>query len=215
MSAEPLAVYADGLRAAVVGACGALTLRYADGSATDLDVHRWVGATNAGDESLLARIAGPVLDIGCGPGRFVESLGARGVRVLGIDIAADAVRLTHRRGAIALRRSVFDRVPGAGRWGTALLLDGNVGIGGDPLALLRRVRELIALGGLLFVETADPESASRRSLVRIEAAGRASSWFPWATVCVADIAALAVAASFTVEDIWTEDGRWFGELHAR
>ena len=41
-----------------------------------------------------------------------------------------------RLGGPALRRSVFDPLPGEGRWGTALLLDGNIGIGGDPRALL-------------------------------------------------------------------------------
>ena len=33
---------------------------------------------------------------------------------------------------------MFEPLPGEGRWGTVLLLDGNVGIGGDPVALLER-----------------------------------------------------------------------------
>ena len=44
------------------------------------------------------------------------------------------------RGVAALLRDVFDPVPGEGRWETALLADGNIGIGGDPVALLERVR---------------------------------------------------------------------------
>ena len=42
-----------------------------------------------------------------------------------------------RRGGAALRRDVFAPLPGEGRWYTALLADGNVGIGGDPVALLQ------------------------------------------------------------------------------
>ena len=39
-----------------------------------------------------------------------------------------------RRGVAALRRNVFDPLPGEGRWDTVLLADGNIGIGGAPVA---------------------------------------------------------------------------------
>ena len=41
-------------------------------------------------------------------------------------------------GGPALVRSVFETLPGEGRWDTVLLMDGNIGIGGDPAALLGR-----------------------------------------------------------------------------
>jgi SAM-dependent methyltransferase len=212
--AEPLEVYGAGLRAAASGAAASLTLRHRDGTCTPLHVARWVADSDAADLALLARAHGAVLDIGCGPGRLVASLGERGSCVLGIDIAADAVSMTHRRGALALRRSVFDRVPGAGRWDTALLLDGNVGIGGDPAALLRRVRQLVAPDGCVLLETADPDTQSGCSLVRVESVGLTSGWFPWATVSAVDVAGLAADAAFAVVDVWTEAGRWFAELRA-
>ena len=40
-------------------------------------------------------------------------------------------------GSIAILGDVFGSVPGAGRYRTALVLDGNVGIGGSPALLLR------------------------------------------------------------------------------
>lgn len=52
---------------------------------------------------------------------------------LGIDVSEIAVAHARSRGATAIEASVFDRVPGAGRWGSAPLLDGNVGIGGCPV----------------------------------------------------------------------------------
>jgi hypothetical protein len=37
------------------------------------------------------------------------------------------VRLTTQAGGAAVRRSVFDRIPGEGLWDAVLLADGNVG----------------------------------------------------------------------------------------
>jgi len=51
-----------------------------------------------------------------------------GVPALGIDQSATAVDLARRSGAPALRRDVFGPLPGAGRWSTVLLADGNVGM---------------------------------------------------------------------------------------
>src|SRR5215216_5046549 len=66
---------------------------------------------------------------------------------LGLDLSPVAVRLARARGAEAIMRSVFADVPRDGTWRTALLLDGNIGIGGAPEALLARARALVAPGG--------------------------------------------------------------------
>ncbi|HEY3143875.1 MAG TPA: class I SAM-dependent methyltransferase, partial [Acidimicrobiales bacterium] len=51
--------------------------------------------------------AGPVLDVGCGPGRLVHALLARGRAALGIDLSPSAVAEAKARGALVLRRDVF------------------------------------------------------------------------------------------------------------
>ena len=66
-----------------------------------------------------------------------------GQPALGIDISAEAVRQARRRGAPAMCRDVFEPVPGAGRWRTVLLADGNIGIGGDPAASCAAAVELL------------------------------------------------------------------------
>ncbi len=136
-------VYEAGLRAAERGTATGWRVRYADGSATDLPLAAWTVGERPGDRSLLARCAGPTLDLGCGPGRLTALLAARGVPALGVDLAPHAVALCRDRGGTALRRDLFGRLPGEGRWRHLLLADGNVGIGGDPAALLRRCARLL------------------------------------------------------------------------
>ena len=107
-----------------------------------------------------------MLDIGCGPGRFVHAAIMAGHLTLGIDISATAVRIAQEHGLPVLRRSVFQDLPGEGTWGTALLIDGNIGIGGDPAALLRRCAELVRDDdGRVLVET-HPEPTARPGVRR-------------------------------------------------
>ena len=68
----------------------------------------------------------------------MAALAARGVPALGVDLSAVAQRLCRRRRTPMVRRDVFGPLPGEGTWGHVLLADGNIGIGGDPLRLLRR-----------------------------------------------------------------------------
>ena len=82
---------------------------------------------------MLNLCVGPTIDVGCGPGRLTEALGGLGHLVLGIDVTPEAVGHPCTGARTALRRDVFAPLPGEGRWGTALLADGNVGIGGDPV----------------------------------------------------------------------------------
>src|SRR5262249_61510991 len=75
----------------------------------------------------------PTLDVGSGPGRLTVALAECGIPALGIDVTPYAVHLARAAGALTLLRDVFGRVPGAGRWMTVLLADGNIGIGGEPV----------------------------------------------------------------------------------
>ncbi|MGW7257540.1 class I SAM-dependent methyltransferase [Streptomyces sp. NPDC054834] len=178
-----------------------------------LDVERFCAAPDTSDTGVLHRCTGPVLDVGCGPGRLVAALAARGVPALGVDVSPAAVARTRRQGGTALRRSVFDRLPREGRWGTALLMDGNVGIGGDPEALLARLRELLRPGGRLLAEAA-PQDVDERLTVRVEDAhGRHGRSFPWARVGATALLHAADATGWILTGRWTTDGRSFLELH--
>lgn len=186
-------------------------LRTVDGAALPADAHRWLGPLTAEDQTVLARATPPVLDVGCGPGRHVLALAERGIVALGIDITPAALRLARRRGAPVLARSVFEHVPGAGRWASALLLDGNLGIGGDPTAVLARVAWLLRADGNVLVELQSPEHTVAE-VVRLDIDGAESPWFAWTAASAADLATYAEAAGLQVEDVWHAGGRSFGSL---
>lgn len=181
------------------------------GRVRPLPLARWLGPAGAVDERVLDRAIGPVLDVGCGPGRHVSSLARRGVLALGVDVSPVAVRLARARGAKAIERSIFDRLPGAGTWGSALLLDGNIGIGGRPDALLHRVADLLAPGGRILLKLDPPGTGNDAQRLRLESDDAASEWFAWARVSIDALAGPAAAAALVVVDRWRDGGRWFAE----
>ncbi|MFG2309093.1 class I SAM-dependent methyltransferase [Streptomyces sp. NPDC048566] len=226
--------YADALGAER----GPLFLRRTDGWLLPLEVERWCARADAVDLQLLAYCEGTVLDVGCGPGRLVAELAARGRPALGIDVSEAAVARTLRLGGQALHRSVFEPLPAEGRWGTALLVDGNIGIGGDPAALLRRTAELLAPGGLLIAETVAGADVDERVDVSIVSAahpdagahgagGAAESAagggadprdggpsadraaFPWARVGTPALLRHAARAGWLTDAQWEAGGRSF------
>lgn len=202
------------------------------GRARRLDTSRWHARASDADRQVLKRVEGPVLDVGCGPGRLVAELAASGMDALGLDCSATAVSETARRGAPVLHASVFAPLPRTGDWRTVLLLDGNVGIGGDPVALLRRCAQLLAPEGRVLIETEAPQVVGHRGRFRVIAARdgaveRAlaasgagdgmepvSGSFPWATVSAGQLGGLAASSGFELTEIWTSDHRWFAELSA-
>ena len=187
-------------------------LRYADGRTLPLDVRRWTADRAPGDAALLARCGSATLDVGCGPGRLASALLSAGVACTGVDVAPDAVALARARGAEVLHASFCDPVLDGTRWSTVLLADGNIGIGGDPVALLRRAARLLQDDGRVVVELDPPSARTRRVRVRLEAGTTSSSWFPWAHVSAVDADAVALPAGLHVAERWTAASRHFAAL---
>ncbi len=183
-----------------------------DGLRLPVALERWLGPSTLADEAVAEAAMAPVLDVGCGPGRLLDALARRGKWALGVDLSPIAVALARRHGRRAVLGSVFDAVPRTGEYATALLLDGNVGIGGDPAALLARVSALLAPGGVVVAEVDAPGAPTRSGTVRLEAAGAASDWFPWAHVGVDGVAAVAADAGLSVHQMTSIDERWFAWL---
>jgi SAM-dependent methyltransferase len=205
--ASPTEVFAVGLR-------GATLTAVVEGSTRShpLPVSRWAGAASRSDRFLLERCRGGTVDLGCGPGRLTAELAARGHAVLGVDLADDAVALTLARGVPAVQRDVFHPLPREGRWDTALLADGNIGMGGDPVALLRRVRRLVRADGRVVLDLAPPGTGLRIQKLHLHAGGIRSVPFAWAQLGPEAVEYVAAHAGLAVTEVAQRAFRWVAVL---
>jgi len=94
------------------------------------------------------------------------------------------------------------------------LVDGNIGIGGEPVRLLARCRALVAAGGTVIAELHPPGTGYRRHRARFERGAASGPWFGWAQVGVDAVDSLASRAGLTVDrvDHFVFEDRWFAEL---
>lgn len=84
-----------------------LRLRTNRGGFLPADAGRWLAPPPPEEELLLDRVRGPVLDIGCGPGRHVVALIRRGISAFGVELTPAAARLARQQGAPVMEGSVF------------------------------------------------------------------------------------------------------------
>ena len=179
-------------------------VRHDDGRLDRLPVHSWLGGSGgdtAFDSAVVSLCDGPTIDLGCGPGRLVAHLIRRGIPALGVDQSETAVAMARRSGAPALRRDVFEPLPGTGRWQTVLLADGNVGLGGDPWRVLRRSAELLRHGGRCVVEFDSATKGLDVGWVRLESIRTIGPWFRWASVGIDCATVLAEAVGLAVTGV--------------
>ena len=190
-----------------------LRLVHRNGHRKPLDLDRYRGPVDEVDRDLVARCTGATLDVGCGPARFVSALMERGLPALGVDVAPGAVALARSAGATVLQRSVFQHLPGEGRWQHVLLLDENVGIGGCPDRLLRRVRDLLNPQGVALVEADPDDPVHTKDYLQIEDEnGRLSQPFPWARLGADAIELVAIGVGLRTVERWRLGGRSFVSL---
>ncbi|MDQ6754225.1 MAG: class I SAM-dependent methyltransferase [Actinomycetota bacterium] len=199
---------------------GSLMLRPLDGGSPQarvvFDVQTWCSPATPLEQTLLGALAGPLLDIGCGPGRLLAAAQTLGIPSLGLDTSAQAVEKALNRGTRALHQSVFAPVPQEGRWRSGVLLDANIGIGGNVGALLRRCAQLLAPDGTLLVE-ADPDDDADTAFQAVmeDDAGNLSEPFGWARVGREALAAYAERTDWQLALTQRIQGRVFCRLVRR
>ena len=182
-------------------------------SHSTMDVARWNAGADDADLTLLRSVTGPVLDIGCGPGRMVRAALDLGLEVLGVDVSPTAIEIASEARLPVLERSVFDALPDEGEWQTALLVDGNIGIGGDVRAMLSRCRELLTATGEIVVELhPDADRNNTYTGTLVDARGGESGVFPWAEIGLTPMTLLAADMGLTLLQSWMLDGRTFCRL---
>lgn len=187
-----------------------------DGATRLLPTSLWSAGSTATDDALFVDPChGATLDVGCGPGRLTEAIASRGIEVLGIDTSAEAVRLTRARGVMALHRDVYDPIPHYSGWRHIILADGNIGLGGNPLRLLERVRQLLHENGTALVEVAGRGVKSEIEQLRLQVGDSISAPFKWSVVGADDIEQVAAAAGLHVMGFRTQDERTVATLRSR
>ena len=180
---------------------------------SEMDLGRWSSEADAIDHQLLASVRGPVLDVGCGPARMVRAATDLGLEALGIDVSLAAVEIARESGVHALQRSVFEPLPAEGHWQTVLLVDENIGIGGNATALLRRCAELISDDGEIVVELHPDDNRDRTYTGRLmDARGAVSATFPWAELGLDGLLSRAGIVGLESRQAWSVGGRSFCRL---
>lgn len=181
-----------------------------------IEMARFLAAADAADESVITRIRGPVLDVGCGPGRLLHAAIHAGLLGLGVDVSRTAVEHARERGLPALQLSVFDPLPQEGSWETLLLVDGNIGIGGEPATLLARCAQIISPWGSVCAEVdPDPDADRGYEATVVDDDGRSSAPFPWYDIGAAALRARVRGTALEVVESWTASGRAFVRLARR
>ncbi|MBO0729731.1 MAG: class I SAM-dependent methyltransferase [Acidimicrobiaceae bacterium] len=166
-------------------------------------------------------VRGRVLDVGCGPGRVVLHLQARGIEVVGIDISPLAVRVARARGVRDARvLALEDAGPALGTFRTVVMFGSNFGLLRSRDAAPRLLRHLgrvtaedarILAGSMDAYMTDDPVHLAyhERNRARGRMAGQlririrhlqyATPWFDYLLASPAEMAELAMAGGWRLE----------------
>ena len=169
----------------------------------------------AHERTLLELAEGPVLDVGCGPARHARLLQAAGLTAIGLDRSALAIGLAR---SLGLRHWLHAdaRVGALPSVRTALLLDGNLGLGGTPdgaVRLLHRLAAACGPGGRLLMSGRAPRHGRLRPLVvRDEYLGQVGPWGRWLQAGLPAVLDLAHPAGWRLQHAATAGSRYWAAL---
>ena len=116
------------------------------------------------ERDAMDHVRGRVLDAGCGAGRFMLYLRARGHDVVGFDNAPGAIEACRRRGLDGVHVMAIEDLDGSlGSFDTVLLLGGNLGLLGNPdhgRSLLERLHSVTTERGRIVGASRDRRASS-------------------------------------------------------
>jgi SAM-dependent methyltransferase len=193
---------------------------------------RGPGEFSALEDVALDLCGGRVLDVGAGAGSHSLALQDRGLSVVALDVADEAVEVMRCRGVHDAHRGDIFSWDGE-KFDTLLLLMNGVGVVGTLEGLdrfLRIARRLLAPGGQVLLDSYDMrdlEPTGRAANVPAQAAGRyvgemrfqleyagvCGPFYPWLFVDLPTLAARAAQAGFLCEGVWhEEEGHYLARL---
>lgn len=121
-----------------------------------------------------------ILDIGSGPGLFLDLVKRAGWQGIGIELNAEAAVRSHERFGIDVRVGTIESVDSPSASFDVVTLWDIFEHVRDPLGMLQRVHDLLKPGGYLFLETPNVRSMLDRTvffLARIGIKGPAATFY--------------------------------------
>ena len=171
------------------------------------------------EAALLTHVVGRCLDIGCGAGRILRYLSAKGCAVVGIDIDPPLIQLCPELGDSPVHVTSWEKMEPLGQFDSLLLLNRSIGIGGNLAGVKRLLARCAASassrGVLLFdsYEVAGPTGVLERTL-RHKYRGQYGEAFPWVYFC-SEIANQLLAEAGWVSDTVICEGDRYGVVARR
>ena len=166
------------------------------------------------EAALLAHVVGRCLDIGCGAGRILRYLSAKGYAVVGIDIDPPLIQLCREFGDGPVHVASWEKMEPLGQFDSLLLLNRSIGIGGNLAGVKRLLAQCAASAsssGVLFFdsyEIAGPTGILERTL-RYKYRGQYGEAFPWIYFRY-EIASQLLAETGWVSDTVIREGDRYG-----
>ena len=178
-----------------------------------LPMRRWAGLADASDEAVLAHCRGPVLDVGCGPGRMSGAPG--GARRARCSASTSSPRRSPRPGRAGPARCTVTcstRCP--------VTAPGPACCSPTATSASAATRSGCCAGCVVCSPpTAGSSSTShcpapgtRAHMLELECGGRRSAPFPWTVAGHRVPPGVAAAAGLRVDAVHDHDGRWFAVL---
>jgi SAM-dependent methyltransferase len=196
-----------------------IDLQRDDGFIAELWPSAFIDDRFPGEDALLARARGRILDAGCGAGRLALPLQQAGHTVTGLEISPGLCAVSRQRGLRDVRRGdVWGKLDGP--WDTIVLAGNNIGIAGSLAGAGRLLAHLAAAlgpGGVVLLTSLDVTATTERVhldyharnrragrdvgavRLRVVYRGARGPWFDWLHVAPAEVEPLATAAGLTTE----------------
>jgi SAM-dependent methyltransferase len=166
----------------------------------------------------LSHAVGRILDIGCGAGRVMAYLQALGHDVVGIDIDAKLVELCRKRGLTRVSVSSYEQLTDVGTFETLLLMDRNIGMGGNTEGLLKLFElchDLCCPQGLLIFDSvevppeyANPTPGVSEKRLRYKYGASEGPEFGWIHINDMNAKRILADAGWTARQVYREGGEY-------
>jgi SAM-dependent methyltransferase len=219
------------------GGSGAHVIERDDGLVEAFDSTQYFGGPDAHAEIErvgLDHLAGRVLDVGAGAGRFSLAAQDRGLDVTALDDSAGAIEVCRRRGVRrTVHRSIHLYEPGE-RFDGFLMMGHNLGLlAPDPVRSLERLAEMANPGAVVVGTTLDPYSTDEPThleyhranrergrmaghvVLRVRTKNTIGPWFDYLFCSFDELTEIATRAGWVAERLANDEIRYLAALRLR